>query len=496
MRPCSLTLILLVSLSAVTARAAEPGLVPLVKKIQPAVATVVGYDIDLNVASLGTGFFVDPRGHLITNYHVLQGRASADVRTAAGRVYPVAAVVAEDREADLVKLRVDVPPGETSWIPLSDRVPDIAEQVVVVGSPMGLEQTVSEGIVSSVRELPPVGTVFQMSAPISQGSSGSPVVDLKGQVVGVATFQFVQGQNLNFAVAARQVRALKPLEAPRTVSEWTFGNLGQKPRLAEALCRKGFSFSIRGEDRQAIDYFRQATEQDPADAAAWSGLGSCYAGLDSPEEAVTAYRQAVEADPRDPAAHFHLANYYGRIGRAEDALAAYRQAIAINPQFEAAHFNLGLLLVQEGRFEEGRTQFLTVTRLNPEAAPAFFNAGIASARMGRFEEALGALQEVVRLQPEYAPGWFAIGEAFGGLGRTREKIGAYREAIRVDPDYAPAHHGIGAAHAVAGNTGAALEEYKILRKLDAELAQNLFKQIYADDVPARKPKRAAKRPQP
>ncbi|MCU0563187.1 MAG: tetratricopeptide repeat protein, partial [Desulfobacterales bacterium] len=374
MRPCSLTLILLVSLSAVTARAAEPGLVPLVKKIQPAVATVVGYDIDLNVASLGTGFFVDPRGHLITNYHVLQGRASADVRTAAGRVFPVAAVVAEDREADLVKLRVDVPPGETSWIPLSDRVPDIAEQVVVVGSPMGLEQTVSEGIVSSVRELPPVGTVFQMSAPISQGSSGSPVVDLKGQVVGVATFQFVQGQNLNFAVAARQVRALKPLEAPRTVSEWTFGNLGQKPRLAEALCRKGFSFSIRGEDRQAIDYFRQATEQDPADAAAWSGLGSCYAGLDSPEEAVTAYRQAVEADPRDPAAHFHLANYYGRIGRAEDALAAYRQAIAINPQFEAAHFNLGLLLVQEGRFEEGRTQFLTVTRLNPEAAPAFFNA--------------------------------------------------------------------------------------------------------------------------
>jgi tetratricopeptide (TPR) repeat protein len=496
MRPRSLTLILLAAFAAATAHAAEPGLVGLVKKIQPAVATIVGYDIDRNVASLGTGFFVNSQGHLVTNYHVMQGRYAADVRTAAGRSYPVAAVLAEDREADLVRLRVDIPPGEVAWIPLSDRVPEIAEQVVVVGSPMGLEQTVTEGIVSSVREIPPVGTVFQMSAPISQGSSGSPVVDMKGQVVGIATFQFVQGQNLNFAVAARQVLALKRLETARTVSEWTFGNLGQKPKLAEALCRKGFSFSIQGEDRKAIDYFRRATEEDPQDPAAWSGLGSCYAGLDHPEEAVTAYRLAVEAAPRDPAAHFHLANYFVRIGRTEEAIAAYAQAIAINPQFEAAHFNLGLLLVREDRLEEGRRQFEAVTRLNPEAAPAFFNAGIASARMGRFEESLSALREVVRLQPEFAPGWFAIGEAFGGLGRTREKLGAYREAIRVDPDYAPAHHAMGAAHAAAGHTGPALEEYKILRHLDAELAQNLFKQIYADDPPVRKPKGTAKRSKP
>jgi tetratricopeptide (TPR) repeat protein len=496
MRPMPLTLILLATLATATAHAAETGLVRLVKKIQPAVATIVGYDLDRNIASLGTGFFVNPQGHLITNYHVLQGRYAADVRTAAGRSYPVAAVLAEDREADLVKLQVDIPPGEVAWIPLDDRLPEIAEQVVVVGSPMGLEQTVSEGIISSVREIPPVGTVFQMSAPISQGSSGSPVVDMKGRVIGIATFQFVQGQNLNFAVASRQVPALKRLEPARTVSEWTFGNLGQKPKLAEALCRKGFSFSIQGEDRQAIDYFRRATEADPADPAAWSGLGSCYAGLDHPEEAVTAYRQAVEADPRDPTAHFHLANYFGRIGRSDDAIAAYTQAIAINPRFEAAHFNLGLLLVQEGRYEEGRLQFEAVTRLNPEAAPAFFNAGIASARMGRFEESLGTLREVVRLQPEFAPGWVAIGEALGGLGRTREKIGAYREAIRVDPDFAPAHHAMGVAHAAAGNTGAALEEYKILKKLDAELAQNLFTQIYADDPPAQKPKGTAKRSKP
>jgi tetratricopeptide (TPR) repeat protein len=495
MRAFSLPLLLAV-LGAATAQAADSGLVRLVKKIQPAVATVVAYDMERNVAGLGTGFFVDAQGHLITNFHVLQGRYAADVRTAAGKSYPVRAVLAENREADLVKLRVDIPPEEVAWIPIDERVPEIAERVVVVGSPMGLEQTVSEGIVSSVREIPPVGTVFQMSAPISPGSSGSPVVDMKGRVVGIAAFQFIQGQNLNFAVAARQLSALKRLTAERTVSEWTFGHLGQKPRLAEALCRRGFSFSVQGEDRKAIDYFKRATEEDPRDPAAWSGLGSCYAGLENADEAITAYRQAIEADPRDAAAHVHLANYFGRIGRTDEAIAAFTQAIALDPQFEAAQFELGLLLVREGRYEEGRRRFEAVTRLNPEAASAFYNAGIASTRLGQFEAAVRALREVIRLQPEFAPGWSALGDAFDALGRTREKAGAYREAIRVDPDYAPAHHAMGKMHAAAGHTGAALEEYKILKTLDAEMARNLFDQIYADDPTARKSKGTAKRPKP
>ena len=482
--------------AAVSAQAADTSLVRLVKKIQPAVATVVAYDLERNIAALGTGFFINAQGHLVTNLHVLQGRFAADVRTAAGHSYPVRAVIAESEAADLITLRVDIPPAEAAWIALDDRVPEIAEQVVVVGSPMGLEQTVTEGIVSSVRDVPPIGTVFQMSAPISQGSSGSPVVDMKGRVVGVATFQFVQGQNLNFAVGARQVAALTRFPAERTVSEWTFGRQGRKPRLAEALCRRGFNFSVQGQDRRALDYFKLATETDPADPAAWTGLGSCYAGLEYREEAVTAYRRAIEADPRDPTGYFHLANYYGRLDRLDDAVAAYSQALTLNPRYEAAHYNLGILLVRAERYEEGLQQFEAVTRLNPDAASAFFNAGITSARLGRFEAALPALREAVRLQPEFAPGWFTLGEVFDRLGRTRDKLDAYREALRVDPDFAPAHHAMGAAYAAAGNTAAALEEYKILRTLDPDLAQNLFKRIYPDDASARTPKGTAQRGKP
>jgi tetratricopeptide (TPR) repeat protein len=473
---------------------AQTALVRLVKKIQPAVATVIAYDMERNISNIGTGFFLNKQGDLITNFHVLAGKYQADVRTAAGKSYRVKTVLAENKAADLLKLRVDIPSEEVSFIPMGERLPEIAERVVVVGSPMGLEQTVSEGIVSSVRELPPAGTVFQISAPISAGSSGSPVVNTKGEVVGIATFQFIQGQNLNFAVAARQIMGMRKFGAPKTVSEWTFEHMGNKPRMAQALCEKGFSFSINGEDQKAFQFFKKATEDDPTDSAAWSGLGSCYVGLNNSEEAITAYNHAIEANPRDETSYYHLANYYGRLGRFEEAIVLYQQAIAINPQFEAAHFNLGVVYARLGRYDEGRQAFEKVIRLDPEAAPAYYNAGIAYSQMGKFEEAIRAQKNVIRLNPESAPAHFAIGEALAKLGREKEGLAAYKEAIRVDPDFAPAHHAMGAAMLETGNKAGALEEYKILKKLDSSMAQELFNRIYPNDEPAKKPKRDTKQP--
>jgi tetratricopeptide (TPR) repeat protein len=490
--------VLLACLAAGVAQtgAAQTALVRLVKKIQPAVATVIAYDLDHNVANIGTGFFVNSQGHLVTNFHVLAGRYAADVRTAAGRSYPVKAVLAEHRSADLLKLAVDLPPAEAAWIPLDEEVPEIGERVVVVGSPMGLEQTVSEGIVSSVREVPPAGTVFQMSAPISPGSSGSPVVSSKGRVLGIATFQFIQGQNLNFAVTARQVRAMRSLEPARSVAEWTFSHLRNVPKAAEALCQSGFSHSVHGEDQKALEYFRKATEADPSDADAWSGLGSCYAGLDHPEDAIRAYQQAIAADPGDGAAHLHLGNYLSRLGRWTEAEAAYQAAIAINPRFEAAYFNLGLVFSRQGRHEEGRQAFESVVRLNPEAAPAHYNAGLAYSQLGRFEKAIDAQRTAIRLDPEFAPAYHAMGEALDRAGRPAQSLNAYREAIRVDPEFAPAHYALGGAMLKKGDKIDALDQFKILKKLDPELADNLFNRIYPNDEPAKKPKRASKQQQP
>ncbi len=457
---------------------ADTKLTRLVKKIRPAVVTIIVYNMNKEVENIGTGFFIDKKGHLVTNYHVLVGKYSADVKTLDGKTYPVKLLLAENQPADLVKVQVDIPEKEVRWLKVSEELPSIAQQVVVVGSPMGLEQTVSEGIVSSIREIPAIGSFFQMSAPISPGSSGSPVVSMKGKVLGVATFQYAQGQNLNFAISAKSISELKARTQAVSISEWTYNLSKQKPRLAAEMCQKGFNFSINGQDQKALQYFKKATERDPNDPMAWYGLGYCHAGLNNHDSAIEAYKQAIRVNPYDEVTHFQLGNYYSKIGRHEDAIAAYKEVVRINPEFEAAHFNLGVAYTRLGRYNDGRQAFEEVIRINPEAISAHYNVGTAYAMLGRYQQAIESQKEVIRLQPEFVPAHFNLGLVYGKLGQADDEMNAYKEAIRIDPDFAPAHYSIGHAYLEQGDRAAALEQYKILKALDDELASKLFNKIY------------------
>lgn len=457
---------------------AEVELTSLVKKIRPAVVTVIAYDINHQVSNLGTGFFVDKSGHLITNFHVLEGKYAAEVRTAAGKTYPVKFVIAENKGTDLIKVLVDIPKRNFQWLNVTAEIPAIAERVVVVGSPMGLDQTVSEGIVSSIRKIPNVGNFFQISAPISPGSSGSPVLNMNGEAIGVATFQFIQGQNLNFAVAGKSLLDLKPDKPRQTISEWTYYRSMQKPRLAEELCRKGFTFSINGQDQKALNFFKKATEKDPNDPMAWYGLGYCYAGLNNPQDAIKAYKQAIKMNPDDETSYFNLGNYYNKLGQHEEAIGAYKSVVRINPKFEAAYFNLGLMYARLSRFDDGKQAFEKVIKLNPEAASAYFNVGLIYHQLGRYQAAIEANEKVIRINPEFAPAHFNLGILYGKLNKPDSEIGAYKQAIRIDPDFAPAHFKMGNAYLQMGDKAAALEEYKILKNLDKEMANELFNVIY------------------
>jgi tetratricopeptide (TPR) repeat protein len=458
---------------------ADGQLTRLVKTIQPAVVTIVVYDLKHQVSSIGSGFFVDSTGNLITNYHVLDGQYSAEARTADGASYPIQAVVAENKRADLLKVLVGIPSNQqVSWLKISAEVPGIAEEVVVVGSPMGLAQTVSEGIVSSIREMPAIGTFFQISAPISPGSSGSPVINMKGQVIGVASFQFIQGQNLNFAVSAKEVMELKAGGPSQSLAEWTYTRSQQKPKLAEELCRRGFEFSINGQNQKALEYYKLATQKDPKSMTAWYGLGSCYVGLNNPTDALETYRRAVQINPDDENAHLQLANYLSKLGRNQEAITSFREAVRINPKFEPAYFNLGLLYSQLGMLQDGKAAFETVIRLNPEAAPAYYNIGITYTKIGSYQNAIDAYKQVLRLQPDFAPAYHNLGVVYGLLGHHDEELDAYKQAIRVDPEFVPAHYNIGNAYLKRGNKAAALEEYKILKEIDQKAADQLFQEIY------------------
>ena len=168
----------------------------------------------------GTGFFVEG-GRLVTNFHVIDRAARVEAVLANEESLEVTGVAAVDEANDLAIL--DIASGPFPGLALADSgAVEAGERIIVLGNPLGLSGTLSEGIVSAVRDdgladEPAFGRprareggspLLQISAAISPGSSGSPVMNLSGEVVGVAVSQIVAGQNLNFAVPAAAVRAL------------------------------------------------------------------------------------------------------------------------------------------------------------------------------------------------------------------------------------------------------------------------------------------------
>lgn len=156
--------------------------------------------------AFGSGFVVD-HGVVITNFHVLKGASSATVRLIGDReLTPVEGILAVDDKADLVLLSAPKLNAAPLEIRPSD-VSSIGDEVFVVGNPQDLEGTFSTGIVSGKRMLGDV-RMLQITAPISDGSSGGPVLDREARVVGVASSSLRAGQNLNFAITSDYVHAL------------------------------------------------------------------------------------------------------------------------------------------------------------------------------------------------------------------------------------------------------------------------------------------------
>ena len=156
--------------------------------------------------SLGSGFFVRD-GEIASNLHVVEGAASGYAKLVGQKAkYEIEGVTAVDPARDLVILRVSGSRASALTLGSSDAI-RVGEPVYAVGNPQGLEGTFSEGIVSSIRE---VGTdkLLQITAPISPGSSGGPVLNGNGRVIGVSVATFEGGQNLNFAIPSNYLETL------------------------------------------------------------------------------------------------------------------------------------------------------------------------------------------------------------------------------------------------------------------------------------------------
>lgn len=187
-----------------------------------------------SAAGIGTGFFLDRGGRIVTNRHLLPHLEQAEIKTLRGSVYRIRQILRDDADADLVVAATDAPPEESKPVSLSAVLPETGDKIIVIGNPLGLEQTVSDGIVSAVRRNAKGVIYIQITAPVSPGNSGGPLFNMRGDVIGVATFQYRAGQNLNFCVAAARIADLQ--NGTVSTAEYAAGPDGPRPQTREVYC--------------------------------------------------------------------------------------------------------------------------------------------------------------------------------------------------------------------------------------------------------------------
>ena len=349
--------------------------------------------------------------------------------------YTVEGITATDKTNDLALLKIKPPSILTicSWHPtpchwVTATRFGLVKQVYVAGNPLGLEGTVSDGIISGRRDRD-TKERLQMTAPISPGSSGGPVLNSKGKVIGVsvATFRALEAQNLNFAIPSNYLKAL--------------------------LNRSGIAkpFSQQSQFISADTYFRRGNDKTR---------------MENYQGAIADYTQGIRLKPNDAFAYVVRGNAKVQLGQYFAAIADCDTAIRLKPNDAFAYFLRGRAKEQLGQYFAAIADYDMAIRLKPDDASAYFNRGVAKGNLGQHFAAISDYDMAIRLKPDDAFAYVVRGNAKVQLGQYFAAIADCDTAIRLKPDYA-------LAYVVRGNAKVQLGQYGKAR-LDLRSAWNLM----------------------
>ena len=363
----------------------------LVKRSSPGIVLVEVKEKDGKAVVLGSGFVADPSGLVVSSLHVFEKAASAKVKVEGGAEFGDPLVVGFDRERDLIAIRVRAP--ALRFLPVDRSGSSQAgEKIVVIGNPAGLSGTVSDGIISSVRETEK-GTLYQITAPVSPGSSGGPVLNMKGEVIGIIAFSLRSGQNLNFAVPVRYVLPL--LERPDSMTFAQFSSrlagadsARRSPPTAAEEYRLGLDLYSKQKPREAIDAFKRAIDLDPRHAESYFQMGSILAGEPhSRDQAIGYLREGLKISPEDSVAHSLLALLYRQDHRYSDSIEESKKAIAVSPLNPAFHLVLAITFEENQRYEEAIAEAKEAIHLRRNYATAHYHLAMSQEKVGNLQAA-------------------------------------------------------------------------------------------------------------
>ena len=306
----------------------------------------------------------------------------------------------------------------------------IGAQVYAIGAPQGLELTLTEGIISSLRKVEG-GHYIQTTAAISPGSSGGGLFDEQGHLLGLTSFYIAESQSLNFAVPIEWIKELPKrhiAEAKETESSLYWIN---KALLLE-----------KNEDWPALVHHSLCwTKAKPEDAVSWFSLGFAY----------------------------------NKIGHVDNAIEAFSKALSLDSNYALAWHNIGVMYGLSEQNEKAIEAFLQELRVNPEeSAGAWYGLGVAYRGLGQTQKSIEAFRESLRINPDDALAWSLLGFAYDTTHQTEKAINAFLQSLRINTDDSMVWHKLGNLYGISKQYGKAIEAFLQVLRIDPNDASAMY----------------------
>lgn len=442
------------------------------QKVSPSVVVVRSMEVDrpgIPMGSQGSGVVIAP-GKVITNFHVVNHAPVLKVEYQGGRYD--ARLLYADQERDLAQLEVpDLSAPAIEQVSYHDI--STGDQAFTVGAPQGLDLTLSQGLISSIRKKGD-HILIQTSAAISKGSSGGGLFDEQGRLVGITTMMVATGQNLNFAVPSDWIADLPARSLVKSTEEGQFllesamhKRKGAQEKLVDVTTRwleknsqSPLALSTRGDaflllkryDLAAQDYQKLYSLKglgfEALRHASYKGLGDVYAFLHRYHASIKAYARYIELlkeqqdndptpKPQNLILMIHclerMAFCFLRMENYEEAMKIFQRVEKMVPPSPAPLVWQGRLHAWSGNHAQAVEFFKRAMEKAPDNPNIHYELGIAHAALGRPGQAIEHFRATLEHDPWKALAQGPLGEQYLENQRHSEALAALREAVRLRP---------------------------------------------------------------
>ena len=467
-------------------------------KTLDATVLIVMEDANGEIIGFGSGFFVQ-QNQIATNYHVIEGATTGTAKQVGQEIeFKITSFSVIDETLDLAIIEV----SDSGVLPLplgdSDDVV-IGDTVYVAGNPRGyLEGTFSHGLVSAIRELS-TRTLLQITAPISSGSSGGPVLDNKGEVIGVSVAQIKDGQNLNFAIPSNYLNSIISYKNgkanywaglyqlsieyydaalrlnPDHARVYTWRGIAKYELGQQNAAMQDFYDKLRLNIRLPLNYARRKTnmrklaheisdyhtaiQQNPDNALAYFGRASVYSRSEEYDTALADCDTAIRLLPNFALAYCMRGLVKHHLEHRISAIQDFDNAIRLNPDFAIFYYQRANAKASFGNYSDAIKDFDVAIQLQPDYALAYSIRGVTKAHLGQQDAAIIDCDKAIQLQPTVAYVYIARGSAKLNLRRHSAAIKDFDTAIQLEPEYADTYVDRGTAKANLGQSAAAILDY-------------------------------------